>query len=452
MKNDYSVYWEGVKKELKEIKPQSKIHIFIDRIEYTNFNIETNIMKLLAPSNFIKDHILKYKEDIETALSNVYGKTCIIEIIVSHHQKEKEKEFSPPPKTTKAQIHEVKENNSTNKIEDYSFESFIIGSSNEFAAKAAIAVAENPGSKYNPYFIWGESGIGKTHLLKAIEKHVKEHFPSKKVKYVTSEQFTNDFVNSLSSKKMEQFRIKYRNLDVLLVDDVQFFANKDTIQIEIFNTFNDLYDDFKQMVFSCDQPIYKVKKMEERLKNRFAMGLVVDLKPADFELRMAILKFLAGKFNLEMEFKAMEYICNNIGGNIRDIKGACQLLVAYTSIMKKPITLEVAKEKLKDKFLELHSTPISVDKIIQIVAEYNNLKYHELIGTKKTQSIVLSRQIAMYICRKITRLSTTQIGKYFGDKEHGTVMHATKKVEELMENDIKIKKDVEILINQIKAD
>ena len=352
MNEGFNVYWDGVKKELKEFYSQTDYHMFINKIEYTDFNPKTNLMILSVPSNFIKDHALKYKNQIESILSKISGYKCSINFMVNSNKK---KQNAETIKIKNNKQNNVKSRsgekliNSTNKIDDYSFDSFIIGNSNEFAAKAALAVAGNPGTHYNPYFVWGDSGLGKTHLLKAIEKHIKDQFPAKKVKYVTSEEFTNDFVNSLRSKSQEQFRMKYRKLDVLILDDVQFFANKEGIQGEFFNTFNKLYDNFKQMVFSCDQPIKKVKNLEERLKSRFAMGIVVDLRPPDFELRMAILKSLAETQNLTIDYSAMEYICTNISGNIRDLKGSFQILLAYSSIMKTPINLEIAKDILKER-------------------------------------------------------------------------------------------------------
>ena len=456
MNEGFNVYWNGVKKELKDFYSQTDFHMFINKIEYSDYNPKTNLMILSVPSNFIKDHVLKYKNQIEQILSKISGYKCSINFTITSNKinnQEKIKTKQNKQTNIKNKASNKKEKKTTlNKIDDYSFDSFIIGNSNEFAAKAALAVAGNPGTHYNPYFVWGNSGLGKTHLLKAIEKHIKDQFPSKKVKYVTSEEFTNDFVNSLRSKSQEQFRMKYRKLDVLILDDVQFFANKEGIQGEFFNTFNKLYDNFKQMVFSCDQPIKKVKNLEERLKSRFAMGIVVDLRPPDFELRMAILKNLAETHNLDIDHSAMEYICTNMSGNIRDLKGSFQILLAYSSIMKTPINLEIAKDTLKERLSGIHSSPISVDKIIQVVAEYYNLKSHEIIGIKRTKSIALARQIAMYISRKITRLSTTQIGKYFGDKEHGTVMHATKKIEDMMNKDFKLKKDIETLLETINSE
>lgn len=463
MSESYIIFWEQTKKELEALLFKQDFDMWIRRIDYKGFNPENNLMSLKVPSNFIKDNVIKFKDDIEKILKKLSGENFKVEFIVENNVSFEIKTFEN--KTNEQNQKEIQEqhknkdnskNITTNEdiYEDFSFESFIIGSSNEFAAHTAKIVAQNPGIKYNPYLVWGESGVGKTHLLKAIEKYVKETLLSKRVKYLTSEDFTNDFVNSLKSQTQEQFRIKYRQLDVLIIDDIQFFANKENIQGELFHTFNKLYDDGKQMVFSCDQPINKIRKMEERLKSRFEMGLTVDLRPPDFELRMAILKSLSETYCLEIDNDASTYICSNIGGNIRNLKGAFKDLFAYASIMKiEKITKEIAIYRLKEKIANsLFSTPISVDKIIHFVAEYYNLKSHDITGDKRNKSIALARQIAMYLSRKLTRLSTTQIGSYFGDKEHGTVMHAMKKIDDLINNDMKIKKDIETITANLKMD
>jgi chromosomal replication initiator protein len=457
MTEGYSIYWDGVKKELESSLSSNDYHMWINRIEFCGFDPKKNQMKLSVPSIFIKDNIIKFKDNIASILSKISGYNCTIDIVVVPKNKEEsaDKPEEKKENSEKTKIIMQKTNlDSPDQPENFSFDSFIIGSSNEFAAHAARVVAENPGTKYNPYFIWGDSGLGKTHLIKSIEKFIKEHFPSKQVKYVTSEEFTNDFVNSLRSNQQEQFRMKYRKLDVLIIDDVQFFADKEGIQGEFFHTFNKLYDNHKQMIFSCDQPISKVKKMEERIKGRFAMGLTVDLRPPDFELRMAILKNLCEIYSLTIKNDAMEYICSNIIGNIRDLKGTFKDVLAYSSIMKmETITLDIVLARLKDKITtNIYSSPVSVDKIIHIVAEYFNLKSFDITGNKRTKSIALARQIAMYLSRKNTRLSTTQIGTYFGNKEHGTVMHATKKIEDIINKDSKMKNDIEILNNKIKSE
>jgi chromosomal replication initiator protein len=461
MESSYSIYWDGVKKELEGFISPNDMHMWINRVSFFDFDPKNNIMKLSVPSIFIKDNLMKFKENIANVLSKISGYNCLIEFVIIEAKKEEfQKKEAPKPPETKSPpknpipVKDQKNNSDSDQIDNFSFDSFIIGSSNEFAAHAARAVAENPGIRYNPYFIWGDSGLGKTHLIRSIEKYVREHFPAKKVKYVTSEEFTNDFVNSIRTNLQEQFRIKYRQLDLLIIDDVQFFADKEGIQGEFFHTFNKLFDDQKQLIFSCDQPIHKVKKMEERIKGRFGMGLTVDLRPPDFELRMAILKNMAENNSLTINNDAMEYICSNITGNIRDLKGTFKDLLAYSSIMKiDTITLDIALSRLKDKITSsIYSSPVSVDKIIHIVAEYYNLKSYDITGNKRTKSIALARQIAMYLSRKSTRLSTTQIGTFFGDKEHGTVMHATKKIEDYFNNDHKIRADIEKLLNKIKAE
>lgn len=470
MSVSYEIYWDELKKELEKTLNESEMFMLINRLSYKSFDGSKNLLILNAPSNFIKDNISKhYLNLMNTTLSQISGlNNSCIELIVEQKPQKNGLSSIEQIKPTKENpnlknevevkpIQHKEEYTSNSKIdqdENYSFESFIIGNSNEFAAASAKVVAESPGKTYNPYFLWGESGLGKTHLLKSIGKKVKELYPSKKIRYVTSEEFTNDFVYSIRVNNPDSFRSKYRSLDVLLLDDVQFFSDKEGIQQEFFNTFNKLYDEGKQMVFSCDRPISKVKKMEDRIKSRFAMGLTVDLRPPDYELKMAILKDMAENYGLRFENNAIEYICTNINGNIREIKGAFRDLYAYSSIMKiKDITIEIVIDRLKEKITtNMLSTNISVDKIIRIVGEYYDITTSDLIGNKRTKSIVTARQIAMYISRKSTRLSTTQIGAYFGNKEHGTVMHATKKIEDLIINDPKIKGDVINLLNRVKSE
>ncbi len=469
MSDGYKIFWDGVKKELEGLLSSNDVDVWISRIDFYEFDTNKKILRLSVPTLFIKDRVIKFKEQISSIFSSISGLSSSVEFVVIQPTETKNEESRGDLTSDKKKMldneeqdKKQKQNFSGNKItfntveqsENFSFDSFVIGSSNEFAAHAARIVAENPGTQYNPYFVWGDSGLGKTHLIRSIERYVKENFPSKKVKYVTSEDFTNDFVNSIRATNPEQFRIKYRELDLLIIDDIQFFSEKEGLQGEFFHTFNKLYENNKQMVFSCDQPIQKVKKIDERIKSRFSMGLTVDLRPPDFELRMAILKNLSAIYDLYIKNDAMEYICSNSVGNIRDLKGTFKDLLAYSSIMKiENISLDIAISRLKDKITKnLHNSPVSVDKIIHIVSEYYNLKSSDIIGEKRTKSIALARQIAMYLSRKATRLSTTQIGTYFGDKEHGTVMHATKKIEDLNNSDPKIKADIESLIVKIKND
>lgn len=481
----YAAYWNGVKEELRNQLNENELFMWINNINYEDFDVDSRTITLSVPSKFILDNVEKYNTVIKSTLSQISGYPCVVNFLIkssgnseplnispandqqsmdnktenskkSEHLPEEDKNVRPYEKDSSSLPMTYEEKSSSPEQElQYSFDNFIIGNSNEFAAHAAKVVARSPGTKYNPYFIWGESGLGKTHLLKAIKNYVEQHYPSKKVVYITSEKFTNDFVNSIRSETQEEFRIRYRKIDVLLIDDVQFFANKQGIQGEVFNTWNALYDQDKQMVFSCDQPISKVKAMEERLKGRFAMGLTVDLRPPDYELKMAILESMCERNNLHITDKAMEYIATNINGNIRELQGAFRDLMAFSDIMKiNKITLETAQDRLKDKITNnMLTSAINVNKILKTVSEHYHLTTSDMIGEKRTKSIAYARQIAMYISRKLTKLSTTQIGKQFGNREHGTVMHAVKKIEDLIQkNDGFVKSEVNSLINKIKSE
>jgi chromosomal replication initiator protein len=333
-----------------------------------------------------------------------------------------------------------------------SFDSFVISHTNEFAAATARAVAERPGLQYNPYLIWGDSGLGKTHLLHAIENYVKEVFPSKKVCYVTAENFLNDFTNAIRTHTNEQFRLKYRMLDVLLIDDVQQLAKKTETQIELFNTFNKMFDSNKQMVFSCDQPIEKVRDMEQRLVSRFSMGLTVALQPPDFELRMAILQNWAEANHLKMTPDAFEYVATNVTGNVRRLRGVFTTILIKASFNKLTmVTKQDAIAWLKDQITAIvNASPVSTEKIISETAQYYNLKPADLTGESRVKDIAYARQIAMYLARNLTTLSTTQIGSHFGNKQHGTVISNVNKIQTLLDQpDEQTRYDVDHLTKKV---
>src|SRR5574340_83253 len=313
------------------------------------------------------------------------------------------------------------------------FESFVVGPSNQFSYHVALAVAEAPGSAYNPLFIYGGAGLGKTHLLQAIGAYVRSSYPHMKVKYVSSEQFTNDFIDSVRDKnRIEGFRRSYRENDVLLIDDIQFIAGKESTQTEFFHTFNTLKEAGKQIVLSSDRPPGEIGDIEERLRTRFGGGLIADVQPPDLETRIAILRRRAEADGHTVPDDVLSLIADRFSGNIRELWGALLRVVAFSSVTRHPIDLDLAQSVLKDIFPERSVKPISISLIQQEVCRFYSVNKSELIGSKRAQSIVYPRQVAMYLCRELTDHSLPKIGGEFGGRDHTTVMYANTKIQRLM--------------------
>ena len=332
----------------------------------------------------------------------------------------------------------------------YTFESFVVGESNSFARNAALAVAEQPGIKYNPLFIWGGPGLGKTHLLQAIGHYVSHNFPHKKVIYVTSEQFTNDYVDSIRAKRIDGFRQKYRSVDVLLIDDIQFLETKEGIQEQFFNTFNELQRRGKAIVLASDRPPKDIN-MEERYQSRFAMGLPADIQPPNFETRLAILKQFAESEHIPVQDDVLAYVAEIATPNIREMEGAMIRIGAWRDLSKKTVVdLTTVKDVLKDFFPERSSRPVSVALIQREVCRYYTVSHLDLIGSKRSQSIVYPRQVAMYLSRELTDLSLPKIGDEFGGRDHTTVMHATSKIQKLMREQREVYNQIQQLATTIK--
>ncbi|MEW6189844.1 MAG: chromosomal replication initiator protein DnaA, partial [Actinomycetota bacterium] len=333
----------------------------------------------------------------------------------------------------------------------YTFDSFVIGAGNRFAHAAALAVAEKPSQAYNPLFIYGGVGLGKTHLLQAIGHYVARHYPHLKVKYVSSEKFTNDFINSIRDKdKIVGFQKRYRDNDVLLVDDIQFLENKEATQEEFFHTFNTLYEAGKQIVISSDRPPKDIATLEARLISRFEWGLITDIQPPDLETRIAILRKKAEIQSLEIRDEVLEYIASKIQSNIRELEGALIRIIAYSSLTKSEINLGLAQEVLKDIFPDGESRPITIQTIQEEVCKYYNISKFELISDKRSQSIVYPRQIGMYLARELTDLSLPKIGEKFGGRDHTTVLHANLKIEKLINEQREVYNQIQELTNRIK--
>ncbi len=334
----------------------------------------------------------------------------------------------------------------------YTFDTFVVGESNQFAHAASLAVAEAPGkTKFNPLFIYGGVGLGKTHLIQAIGHFIGTNRSQAKVEYVTSEKFTMDFISSIANKTTSQFSQKYRNLDVLLVDDIQFFSGKERTQSEFFHTFNALYQKGKQIVLTSDRPPREISGLEDRLLSRFSGGLVTDIQPPDLETRIAILKKRAEGDGIEISDEIIYFIADHITTNIRELQGSLIRLLAYSSITGKEISLELAQDILRDTINHTRKRTISIDHIQAQVAEEFNIPEESLIAKKRTKEVAFPRQVAMYLCRQLTSHSLKTIGLKFGGRDHSTVIHACKLIEELIENDDGLRDRLNTLIARIGA-
>jgi len=332
----------------------------------------------------------------------------------------------------------------------YTFDSFVIGSSNRFAHAAALAVAEAPAQAYNPLFIYGGTGLGKTHLLQAIAQYVGEHPGNLSVRYVTSETFMNDFINSLRDKRIEGFKQRYRTYALLLVDDVQFFEHKERIQEEFFHTFNSLYESGSQIVMSSDRPPRDIATLEERLRSRFEWGLITDIQPPDLETRIAILRKRVKTDNINADPQVLTFIASRVSTNIRELEGALTRVVAFCSLTGRPMTEELAQDVLKDVFPQGDLPQVTIERIQEIISDRFSLSLDELCGDRRSQNIVYPRQVAMYLSRELTDSSLPKIGKQFGGRDHTTVIHATSKIARLIREDRSVYNLVQELTARIK--
>jgi chromosomal replication initiator protein len=327
----------------------------------------------------------------------------------------------------------------------YTFDSFVVGNSNRFAHAACYAVAESPSKAYNPLFIYGGVGLGKTHLMQAIGHQILRKYPHYTVMYVSSEKFTNDLISSIKDDNTHGFRNRYRSMDVLLIDDIQFLAGKERTQEEFFHTFNTLHESNKQLVISSDRPPRSIPTLEDRLRSRFEWGLITDIQPPDLETRIAILRKKAQSENLNVPYDILDYIANSIDSNIRELEGALIRLVAYATISNKPLNMNTVMEALKDILPPTSPKKITIEFIQKEVSSYYGLDLKDLISKKRNKHISYPRQIAMYLCRKYTDASYPQIGEQFGGRDHTTVMHANDKIEKEILND----QEVSQLINEL---
>ena len=339
----------------------------------------------------------------------------------------------------------------------YTFETFVVGGNNRFAHSASLAVAEAPGEVYNPLFIYGGVGLGKTHLMHAIAHYIIDNNPNANVLYVTSEQFTNEVIEAIrignnSPAALKKFRDKYRNIDVLLIDDIQFIIGKESTQEEFFHTFNQLHEQKKQIIISSDKPPKDMDILEERYKSRFGWGLIADIQSPEFETRMAILKNKMDNEGYKIDDEVIEYIATNIKSNIRELEGALNKLIAFSNLEKKKIDIDLAKEALKDIVSPNKPTKITADTIISVVCDHFSVSKADIISSKRNKELVTPRHIIMYLCRKMTDETYKNIAYILGNRNHTTVIHGEKTIEDLIDTDESVKRTIETIINKINSD
>jgi chromosomal replication initiator protein len=337
---------------------------------------------------------------------------------------------------------------------EYVFENFVVGNSNQFAHAASVAVAEAPANAYNPLFLYGNSGLGKTHLMQAICHNVAKENPKMKIMYVSSEKFTNELINAIRDERTDErsnaFREKYRNVDMLLIDDIHFIAGKERTQEEFFHTFNTLYENKKQIVISSDNPPSKIETLEDRLKSRFEQGLIADLQQPDYETRVAILRKKALAENVLVPDDVTEYIANNFQANIRNLQGALNRVIAYASLTGNSITLDLAYDVLKDIIAKNNINNINIPYIIDAVSKHYSISSKEMVSKKRNKEIAFPRQVAMFLCRKYTSYSLPQIGREFGGRDHTTVLHSVDKIRGLLKNDFSLNSDIETITRRFE--
>ena len=334
----------------------------------------------------------------------------------------------------------------------YTFDTFVVGGNNEFARAAALAVAENPGEIYNPLFIYGGVGLGKTHLMHSIAHFVLSQNPDTKVLYVTSEKFTNELIDAIQKKTTTQFREKYRSIDILLIDDIQFIIGKESTQEEFFHTFNTLHESKRQIIISSDRPPKEMLTLEDRLRSRFEHGLMADIQPPDYETRMAILKKKEELDGNRIDNEVLKYIANNIKSNIRELEGALTKIVAFSKLKKRELNVELAEEALKDIISPNEKKIITTELIVDVVAEHFNISASDIYSKNKSRNISYPRQIVMYLARHLTDNSVTDIGKSLGNRDHSTVIHGYDKISKDIEKDPSIHNTIDVLIKKINPE
>ena len=457
---ELSALWERVIEHVSIGEPQHRAFLMMTKVLGLIQSDEGTSFLVAAPNAFAKDVLeSRLRIVVNEVLTRELGDKTNIAVMIDENIELAdlpaptivvESSLAPSKTLGRDATGSIKNEEPSQLNPRYIFETFVIGASNRFAHAAAVAVAEAPAKAYNPLFIYGDSGLGKTHLLHAIGAYAKELYGNVRVRYVSSEEFTNDFINSIRDDKASAFQRRYRDLDILLVDDIQFLENKERTQEEFFHTFNTLYNANKQIVISSDRPPKQLTTLEDRLRSRFEWGLITDIQPPELETRIAILRKKAAQDKLNAPDDVLEFIASKISTNIRELEGALIRVTAFASLNRQPVDMGLAEIVLRDLIPSDATPEITAATIMASTASYFSLTLDDLCGTSRSRVLVNARQIAMYLCRELTELSLPKIGQTFGGRDHTTVMHADRKIRQLMAERRSIYNQVTELTNRIK--
>jgi chromosomal replication initiator protein len=441
--------WTDVSARLRGALNENTFRTWFSEVGAVDIAEQTFV--LAVPNDFTRQWIEdRFAELIRAAVKDATGTDRALEFVVQPPVDTAPPTPAPMPRPSGPRLDAPRSDGSSINPK-YTFDSFVIGSSNRFAHAAALAIAEAPAQAYNPLFIYGHTGLGKTHLLHAIANYIALHSSAMTVRYVTSETFMNDFINSLRDKRIEGFKQRYRAYDVLLIDDVQFFEHKERIQEEFFHTFNSLHEAGRQIVMSSDRRPRDIQTLEDRLRSRFEWGLITDIQPPDLETRIAILRRKVKYDAVDVvDPEVLTYIASRVSTNIRELEGALTRVVAFASLTDRRMDVALAQKVLRDVFPQGEPAVISIDQIQELICEHFGVGLHELTGERRSQNIVYPRQVAMYLARELTDSSLPRIGKAFGGRDHTTVKHATSKIAALMIEDRSVYNLVQDLTARIK--
>lgn len=454
---DLASHWNEIKESIRieyEVMDVS-YKTWIDPLKFGE--IKDNVVYIKAPKELNQSlpiirnkYYLPFKVLINETLGKSFEEQYDIEFVIESDSKDKNDSLP-------VNINKEERIERANLNKNYTFDTFVIGSNNRLAQASAMAVSESPGEIYNPLFIYGGVGLGKTHLMHAIGHYIIDQNPNANVLYVTSEQFTNEVIEAIrkgnnSPDKINEVRGKYRNIDVLLIDDIQFIIGKDSTQEEFFHTFNHLYEQKKQIVITSDKPPKDMDVLEDRFKSRFAWGLIADIQFPDFETKMAILQKKVEAFKYNIEDDVLSYIANNINSNIRELEGSVRKVVALATLEKKEIDIELAKQALKDIISPNSPSVITPDNIIEVVCDHYNVSIEDIKSSKRNKELVHPRQMIMYLCRSMTNATYKEIAGFLGGRDHSTIMYGERTISDLIEKDDNTARTIETIVKKLKSD